>query len=108
MPDAIKQISPKIFLLCFLWIAVGAVAPAALVVLMWLSGMASMPDWATLLHSSASSGGIAIAAFWRKHKAYLQLPPTLREVKALVATVTTEQTTQVTTTVSESHTTDSK
>lgn len=108
MPDAIREIPINVFLLALLWTAIGAAAPAGSVVLMWAIGLSPKPDWVTLWHQGASTAVLAGIAFWRKHKAYLALPPTLQEVKALVTTTAqvTEQTGPATvkvTTVSETH-----
>ena len=108
MPEAIKEIPINVFLLALLWTAVGAAAPAGSVILMWAIGLSPRPDWITLWHQAASTGVLAGIGFWRKHKAYLSLPPTLREVKELVATAQViEQAGQPTikvTTLSETHT----
>ncbi len=110
MSEAVKQISLKVFLLAVLWTFAVAFGPAALVGLMWMCGAAPRPDWPTLWHQSAGTGFFAALAFWRKHKAYLALPPTLERVKDLVSVSTTSEVkqqigpnTELKATVTETH-----
>jgi hypothetical protein len=65
----------KVFLWGAVWTIGNALAPSAVLVYDWLRRWDDPIDWTMLGHVMAANAALALAGYWRKHKALLSAPP---------------------------------
>jgi hypothetical protein len=83
MPEAIAKIPLKVFLLGILWAAISACAPVGLLIWDWTANWDDPLDLSMIGRQALLTGGMGAYAFYRKHRALLQLPPEIEAAAKL-------------------------
>jgi hypothetical protein len=93
MPDDLKSIPPRVFLLGLLWAVAMSLGPVAGILVYWAANWKdSEVEWGALASVAGPAAAAAVIGYWRKYKAQIALPPVWAEARELamgVKTVTT-------------------